>query len=207
MLKNYMTTSNKPTAKHQIIGLAGTNGSGKDTVGQLLADKYGYLFISVTELLRAEATRRHEPVEREVLRTISAEWRRQAGLGVLVDKGVAEFEQVKDKYTGVAMASLRNPGEADRVHELGGVVVWIDADPRTRYDRIQSNRQQRDRVGEDDKSFEQFLAEEAAEMYKPEGADSAALEGAAVKDRADIFVLNNSTDLNELENTLRTQLL
>lgn len=194
-------------AKHQIIGLAGTNGSGKDTVGQLLADKYGYLFISVTDLLRAEATRRHEPVEREVLRTISAEWRREAGLGVLIDKGMAEFDKVRDKYTGVVMASLRNPGEADRVHKLGGVVVWIDAEPRTRYDRIQNNRQQRGRAGEDDKSFEQFMEEEAAEMHKAEGADSAALEGAAVKERADIFLLNNSSDLNELENTVRTQLL
>jgi len=35
----------------KIIGLAGTNGSGKDTVGHILADKHGYLFVSVVELL------------------------------------------------------------------------------------------------------------------------------------------------------------
>src|SRR5882724_2080634 len=111
----------------QIIGLAGTNGSGKDTVGHILAETHGYLFLSVTELLRAEAKRRGQPVEREVLRTISAEWRRESGLGVLVDKVVAEYEKVKDQYRGVAMASLRNPGEADRIHELGGTMVWVDA--------------------------------------------------------------------------------
>ena len=80
-----MTTSNKL----QIIGIAGTNGAGKDTVGELLAEHYGYLFVSVTELLRAEARRRGLPVEREVLRSISAEWRRELGLGVLVDKAYA----------------------------------------------------------------------------------------------------------------------
>src|SRR5512146_1678799 len=114
--------------KLKIIGLAGTNGSGKDTVGHVLADDYGYLFVPVTELLRAEAIRRGLEPNRENLRMIGNEWRRTVGLSVLVDKAVAEYEKVKDRYAGVAMASLRNPGEADRVHELGGTMVWVDAD-------------------------------------------------------------------------------
>jgi len=192
--------------KLQIIGLAGTNGSGKDTIGQILAAKRGYLFISVTELLRAEATRRNQPASREVLRTISAEWRRELGLGVLVDKVVAEYEIVKDKYSGVAMASLRNPGEADRIHEMGGTMVWLDADPRTRYDRIQANKDRRGRAEEDNKSFEQFLAEEAAEMHTPAGGDAANLNSAGVKERCDIFVSNDGSDVTQLEIELRRQL-
>jgi len=192
--------------KLQIIGLAGTNGSGKDTIGQILAAKRGYLFISVTELLRAEATRRNQPASREVLRTISAEWRRELGLGVLVDKVVAEYEIVKDKYSGVAMASLRNPGEADRIHEMGGTMVWLDADPRTRYERIQANKARRGRAEEDDKTFEQFLAEEAAEMHTPAGGDAANLNSAGVKERCDIFVSNDGSDVTQLEIELRRQL-
>ena len=192
--------------KLQIIGLAGTNGSGKDTIGQILAAKMGYLFISVTELLRAEATRRNQPASREVLRTISAEWRRELGLGVLVDKVVAEYEIVKDKYSGVAMASLRNPGEADRIHEMGGTMVWLDADPRTRYERIQDNKARRGRAEEDDKTFEQFLAEEAAEMHTPAGGDAANLNSAGVKERCDIFVSNDGSDVTQLEIELRRQL-
>ena len=178
-----------------IIGLSGTNGSGKDTVGHILADKHGYLFISVTELLRSEARRRGEPVEREVLRTISAEWRRELGLGVLVDKAVAEYEKDTDKYRGVVMASLRNPGEADRIHEFGGTMVWVDADPHIRYDRIQANAAHRARAEEDNKTFEQFLSEEAEEMYRQTGADDATLDIAAVKDRCDVFIPNDSNDL------------
>lgn len=180
-----------------IIGLAGTNGSGKDTVGHILAEKHGYLFISVTELLRAEAKRRGLPVEREVLRTISAEWRRELGLGVLVDKAVAEYETVKDKYAGVVMASLRNPGEADRVHDMDGIVIWVDADAQTRYDRIQANAAIRGRAEEDNKTFEEFLAEEAAEMHVPEGGDAAMLDSAAVKERSDVFI-DNSDDMEAL---------
>ncbi|MEO8105429.1 MAG: AAA family ATPase [Candidatus Saccharibacteria bacterium] len=189
-----------------IIGLAGTNGSGKDAVGEILAKSYGYLFISVTELLRAEATRRSQPVEREVLRTISAEWRRELGLGVLVDKAVAEYEIVKDKYRGVVIASLRNPGEADRIHAMGGTMVWIDADPRLRYDRVQSNKDLRGRAEEDNKSYEQFLAEEEAEMHTPSGGDAANLNSAGVKELSDIFVDNESSELAQLEQAITQRL-
>lgn len=190
-----------------IIGLAGTNGSGKDTVGHILADKHGYLFISVTDLLRHEAVRRGQPVEREVLRTISAEWRRELGLGVLVDKAVAELHKDAGKYKGIVMASMRNPGEADRIHEFGGVMVWIDADPRVRYDRIQANAATRNRAEEDNKSFEQFLAEEEAEMHVPEGGDSAMLDGAAVKARCDVYLTNDGDDITVLENAIQEQLV
>jgi dephospho-CoA kinase len=181
-------------SKLWVIGLAGTNGAGKDTVGHMLAEHHGYLFISVTDLLRTEARRRGLPVEREVLRTISAEWRRELGLGVLVDKAVAEYEVVRDKYAGVVMASLRNPGEADRIHDLGGTMVWIDADPRVRYERVQKNKATRGREGEDDKTFEQFQAEEAAEMQSL-GGDAATLNMAGVKAKSDVTVDNSHEDL------------
>jgi dephospho-CoA kinase len=187
-----------------IIGLSGTNGSGKDTVGQILADEFGYLFISVTDLLRAEATRRREPVEREVLRTISAEWRRELGLGVLIDKAIAEYEKVRDRYAGLAVASLRNPGEADRVHEFKGTVLWIDADPKIRYDRVQANAASRNRAEEDNKTFEQFLAEEQTEMHAT--GDSATLDMAAVKDRCDVFLTNDGTDLAALQSDIKAAL-
>jgi len=180
--------------KLQAIGLAGTNGSGKDTVGRILAEKYGYLFVSVTDLLRAEAIRRGLPVEREVLRTISAEWRRESGLGVLVDKAITEYEAAKGNYVGVVIASLRNPGEADRIHEIGGSMVWLDADPRVRYDRIQANTATRGRAKEDSKTFEQFNSEEAAEMNKPTNGDAANLNMSAVKARCDIFITNDEEE-------------
>jgi len=189
-----------------IIGLAGTNGSGKDTVGGLLAEEYGYLFISVTELLRDELRRRGLPIIRENTRMVSAEWRRESGLGVLVDKAVEAYNAEPGKYKGVVMASLRNPGEADRIHELGGILVWTDGDPKVRYERIIANAHLRGRAGEDDKTYEEFLAEEAAEMYKPADGDEASLNGAAVKDKADIFIENNGNDLEALKNQVKTKL-
>ncbi|HEY5152370.1 MAG TPA: AAA family ATPase [Candidatus Saccharimonadales bacterium] len=185
-------------AKPQLIGLAGTNGSGKDTVGHILADKYGYLFISVTDLLREEALKRQLEPSRENLRMISAEWRRQTGhAGLLVDKAWDKFQQTGGNYQGLALASIRHPGEADRVHELGGTMVWIDADPRIRYDRIQAHLAARGRAAEDAKTFEQFQAEEAAEMNQ--SGDAATLDMSAVKDRCDVFLDNDATSVTDLK--------
>lgn len=190
----------------KIIGIAGTNGSGKDTVGHTLADRHSYLFVSVTDLLRAELNRRGQPVDREHLRALSAEWRREYGLAVLVDRALQEFNRLKGNYVGLAIASLRNPAEADRIHELGGLVIWVDADPKERYNRIQDNVEARARAGEDAKSFEQFLAEEEAEMHKPAGSDAATLDMASVKVRSDLFLINDATNLQEFQDFITQQL-
>lgn len=190
--------------KLQLIGLAGTNGAGKDTVGHILAEHHNYLFISVTEVLRKEAVRRGLKIERGTLRNISAEWRRALGLGVLVDKAVAEYETHEDKYAGVVISSIRNPGEADRIHDLGGTVIWVDADPRIRYDRVQANLANRGRAGEDDKTFEQFQAEEAAEMKS--SGDAATLNMAGVKELCDIFSNNDDSGLDKFRKDIEQAL-
>lgn len=170
----------------KIIGIAGTNGSGKDTVSEFLAGQ-GWLFVSVADFLREEAKKRGRPIEREVLREISAEWRRQHGLGILVDKAVELFRQSDGKYKGLVVSPMRNPGEAQRVKNLDGKLVWIDADPKIRYERITK----RQRSTEDQKTFEQFLAEEQAEMEH--SGDEATLSISDVKAKADIFLQNNGT--------------
>ena len=175
----------------RIIGIGGTNGSGKDTVGEVLEHDHGFLFISVTDMLRAECRERGLAVERENLRMISAEWRRAQGLGAVIDKAIEVYQTQDGKYSGLAIASLRNPGENVRVHALGGQVWWIDADPELRYERITGS--DRGRGGEDSKSYDQFLAEEAAEMHPAEGADETALHSAAVRDMADVTIVNESS--------------
>ena len=191
--------------KISLIGLSGTNGSGKDTLGAILAEDYGYLFISVTDLLRNEARKQNLPIEREVLRKISSDWRKESGLGVLVDKALKTFKEQTKSYNGLVISSLRNPGEADRVHELDGKVIWVDASARLRYDRIQKNKEARGRTSEDNKSYETFLEEEKAEMSS-DSNDETKLNMSAVKDKSDLTILNNFSDLNELKDDLKSKL-
>lgn len=191
----------------KIIGLSGTNGSGKDTVGQMLAERRGFLFISGSDMLRAEAHRRGQEPTREILRTISTEWRRESGsLGVLVDKAIEQYNQVASEFTGgLVISSLRNPGEADRVHELGGIVIWVDADQKIRYDRIMANKVERSRAGEDNKTFAEFQSEEAIEMI-PTG-DKATLNMLGVKEMSDVFMDNNGSDVEAFKDQAEKALL
>ncbi len=175
----------------KLIGIGGTNGSGKDTVGQMLAERHGWLFVSVTDILRGELKKRGLAIERENLRNLSAEWRRLHGLGVLVDEAKDLYIAQNKNRGGLVIASLRNSGEADRVHDLGGEVVWVDADPKIRYSRIES----RARGPEDHKTYDEFIAEEQAEMHR--SGDEATLNTAGVKAKADIFITNNGNDIEE----------
>jgi len=191
----------------KLIGIAGTNGSGKDTVGHLLASNHGWLFVSMTDMLRDELKRRGLPPAREHMRDLSAEWRREYGLGVLIDKSLGIYTNSKDQHAGLIVASLRNPGEVDRVHELGGQVIWVDADPKVRYDRLQANMASRGalRAVDDQKTFAQFQAEELAEMKH--SGDAATLSMGDVKAKADIFIQNDSSDkaifMAEVEKSLK----
>jgi hypothetical protein len=179
----------------KLIALSGTNGAGKDYMGEVLAERHNFLFVSVTEMLRDECRARNLPVERQHLRAISAEWRREGGLGVLVDKALEVYKKSPEgTYQGLVMSSLRNPGEVDRLHEFGGSMVWVDADIQIRYQRVtQANR---GRGGEDDKTFEQFNAEQDAEMYGTSD-DPNGLRMISVKEKSDIFIINDGNDLEE----------
>lgn len=179
----------------KIIGISGTNGSGKDSLGLALQERYGYMFVSVTELLRDELRRRGLPIIRANMRMVSAEWRREFGGGVLVEKAISSWHQFRPNATGVIISSLRNPLEADAVHEHGGIVLWLDADQKERYQRVQANRGSRGgRKGEDDVTFEQFVAAEDAEMHS--SGDEATLNMTAVKEKSDYILINDKPDVS-----------
>lgn len=182
----------------KIIGIAGTNGSGKDTIGQMLAERHDWLFVSVSEdLLEPELERRNLPVDRKHLAELSTEWRREQGMGATVDKAFEKFkvEEELRQLGGLAIASLRHPGEADRIHELGGLVIWVDADPQVRYERIHGRGQ-----GEKDKkNYDEFLAEQQREMQHL--GDQATLNIGDVKAKADILLENNGSDLEAFKTT------
>lgn len=176
----------------RIVGLGGTNASGKDTVGEMLADRHGWQFVSVSDILRTELKKHGQDITRKNLRALSAKWRHQDGLGVLIYKAVKLYDDAK--FKGLVISSLRNYGEAEEVHNLGGTVVWVDANPKVRYQRITS----RLRSDEDKISYQEFIQHETEEMEHHQG-DHHTLNLAGVKEKADIFLTNDGNDIEKFK--------
>lgn len=173
----------------KVIGISGTNGSGKDTLSQLLADN-GWLFISISnDLLIPELKKQGLPIERVNMAELSTQWRQQLGMGAVVDKALEQYRvrSRHEKFSGLVISSLRHPGEADRIHKLGGRVIWVDAKPDIRYERIYNRGQGL----KDQKSFQQFLAEEQSEMQH--SGDEFTLNIGEVMTKADISIENNGS--------------
>jgi len=180
----------------RVLGISGTNGSGKDAIAKFIENNYGFLFVSVSDLLRDEAKKRNLPIERSVLRSISKEWREISGLGCLVDKAVELYQAGARKKTAVVVVSIRNPGEVERIKQLGGLVIWVDADPKVRYERVSK----RTRSSEDKKSYSLFLKEERDEMTS--SGTASALDMKGVKNMSDIYLENNYQSIDELNRML-----
>jgi len=181
----------------EIVGISGTNGAGKDALGLLLAERCGYHFHSVSDLLRDELARTGKEITRENLGALSRQWRQESGDdGIMFTKAIKKYLAEKDAkgYKGLALVNARHPGEAQRVHEFGGAMVWVDADQRLRYDRLQATNRGR---AEDQKSFEEFQADEDREMHPPAGAPVGTLNMAAVRDAADIHIENHYASIDD----------
>lgn len=171
----------------RIIGVAGTNGSGKDTLGDILHEERGYVVVSLSDILRAELTRDGLEHTRENLSGRSRQIREEEGDGAMSRRAI---EMQNNTSNGLVITSIRTPGEVDAIHAAGGIVVWIDADQRLRYDRIVAAGRGRvtDEIG-----FEEFLRQERDEMSPtPQGGG---LNMNGVKSRADVTIINEFSSL------------
>jgi len=186
----------------QIVGISGTNGAGKDELGVLLAERCGYYFHSVSDLLREELTRQGKPHTRENMGALSKQWRNESGDdGVMFTKAIEQYLEQKDKkgYKGVALVNMRHPGEVETIHAHGGMAIWVDADQQLRYERVRAGN--RGRI-DDQVTFEQFKADEDREMYPPADAPAGTLNMAAVKELADVTIENNFASVDDYRDYL-----
>lgn len=178
----------------RIIGVSGTNGAGKDVLGDLLRDERGFTVVSLSDILREELTRDGLEHTRANLSERSRQIRAAEGDGAMSRRIIEKYAD-KD---GLVITSLRTPGEADEIHAAAGIVVWVDADQRVRYDRLTAAN--RDRVT-DQISFEEFQNQEAGEMTPT--ARGGGLNMAGVKAKSDLVIINEFESLTVYQDHLR----
>lgn len=184
-----MKSNNFQTTDHQlpmpkIIGIGGTNGSGKDTLAEFLAKKHNLLFISTGDLVRQVAKLRYGNILRPTLHKVGNEIRTERGPGALVLEAQDKFK-ISDK-SGLIIGGLRTTGEIAELKKLGGILLFVDADIKLRYERLKARKRSDDFI-----SFEDFKAQQDFEWHQSDNPGEYSQR--TVKESADIKLLNNTT--------------
>lgn len=174
----------------EVIGLSGTNGAGKDTFAEYWLHYTHGLQVSLGDMLRSQLPIDKEP-SRANLADLSAELRSLYGLAVLVDIALKQYDV--SNYNSLLINGIRHPSEAQRIKDIGGIMIWIDAPIEVRYNRIQQSNRGR---FEDNVSFGQFQEQEMREMS---ANSEASVNLTLVRRLANITLLNDSNKKEDFE--------
>jgi len=165
-----------------LIGVAGTNGSGKGAVIDYLVGTKGFSRYSARALILEEVRARHLPETRASMREVANDLRREHGASYIVERLCA---MAKDD-TNAVIESLRAVGEAEYLKREHIVLFGVDAEQKVRYERVAHR--------EDDElahvSFEDFCNMEERERASTEEWD---MNVFGVLERADVRIQNNGT--------------
>lgn len=192
-----------------IYGVAGTNGSGKDSILDLFAENGYFTFrggdnlrqISMAIMGTTQRGGNESPVGK------IANMQRAVYPGGMVSVAMIDYwarilHMPPDfQPKGLAVGAIRSVSEAQVIKDFGGKIIIVDADPRVRYERVVT----RGRTYENEISFEQFMREEEAEMGRNE-TDPTKFGMAQVIAMADITIENNSNDLNVFKEAAKRKL-
>ena len=169
-----------------IIGITGTIGAGKGTVVDYLVKK-GFKHYAVSDdFLASEATRRGLIPDRVTRRNIANEYRAKSPMALME----AVYERARAKAKGgddgdIVIDPQHTKAEVEFIKEKGGIMLAVDADLKTRYERISKRGSTKDQV-----TYEEFVIQQTKEMasVNPDENNLAAAIAAA-----DHHVLKNGT--------------
>lgn len=163
-----------------ILGITGTIGAGKGTVVDYLVKEKGFEHHSVREFLLEQLRKEGLPEDRSAMRDMGNRLRQAHHPAHVV-------ETLHGRAQGNAIIeSIRTVGEAEFLKALGGKILAVDADKKTRYERVTNRASSTDKV-----SFEQFVHEEDREMSSKDHWD---MNTFAVMDMADFKIQNDGTE-------------
>lgn len=141
----------------QIIGITGTLGAGKGTIVDYLEHNKGFNHFSVRQYLIDEIERRGLPNNRDNMVVVANDLRAKNSPYFIVEE---LYKQAKAAGKDAVIESIRTPGEVDYLNKHSKfVLVAVDADPQTRYDRIKIRQSSTDEV-----DFNTFISNEEREF-------------------------------------------
>ncbi|HLG18898.1 MAG TPA: AAA family ATPase [Bdellovibrionota bacterium] len=114
----------------RIVGLTGRNASGKGEIARILREQ-GYVYRSLSDILREEATVRNLPASREILISLGKELREKEGPGTLAIRTLAHLS-----IGNYVIDSIRSPEEIRNLRDTGHfLLLGVDAPIEIRFQR------------------------------------------------------------------------
>lgn len=182
------------------IGLAGTLNAGKDSLGDILHKEHGFLHVSTGDMVRLMKKREFGADSPKALLLRNDPYinklRAEKGPGFLIEAIYEDWLAQKDMFPGGFVASgIRAIGEAEEIQRLNGIIIFVDADPKVRYERAVTRARDANEKG---RTFEEFLATERSETdVDPEDKNIQNLP--AMKRMADIIIENDHDDVETFQ--------
>ncbi|MDR1926340.1 MAG: dephospho-CoA kinase [Endomicrobium sp.] len=171
-----------------IIGLTGSNCSGKDTIAEYIVKEHEYKHCSLSDVIREIMKEENIETTRENLIAFGTKLREKNGYGFLARKALEKIELNNSKY---CITSIRHPDEVKELKKRKDfVLINVDSPMNIRFERMQ----RRNRQG-DPQIFEKFIELEEKE-YRNKGAGQQLKETMKM---ADITFINDSNDMKTLE--------
>ncbi len=164
-----------------IIGITGTLGAGKGTVVEYLKQK-GFQHYSARAFLFEEVDRRGMPRDRDSLNEVGEDLRAKHGAAYVVE---SLYDRAAGSGENAIIESIRTTGEVDALKAKGGILIGVDANPKTRYERVVKRGSETDQI-----SFEKFIADEEREA---KGDDPSRMNIKSCMRRANYAVKNDGS--------------
>lgn len=169
-----------------IIGLTGSNCSGKDTVAEYIVKQYRYTHYSLSDIIREMMKEKGIPATRENLIEFGTGLRTQYGNGVLAKK-VLEKISPEDNC---CITSIRHPDEVEVLRKRKDfILINVDAPLNTRFERMTK----RNRSGDPD-NIEKLIELEKKES-QTEGSGQQLIKTANMADKVFINDYDNIESL------------
>lgn len=169
-----------------IIGLTGRNAAGKTTAGEVLGTR-GFSYLSLSDVIREEATARGLSLVRENLTALGNELREKHGPGALAELTVSRMQSDRN-YT---VDSIRHPAEVMALKRAGSFSLFhVFAPLEARFARSLA----RAREG-DARTLQDFIIQEEREFASSNAAAQQLLETERLADRR----IDNDGTLEEFD--------
>jgi dephospho-CoA kinase len=161
-----------------LIGLTGTNGSGKGEAAAYLKKK-GYFYFSLSDVIRDALRKNGKEVSRNNLIEKGNELRKKYGPDILARMAL---KRVKGK---AVIDSIRNPSEIEYLRKKKKfILLAIDAPVELRYERVKQRGRE-----ESVSTLEEFIKKEKEEMT---GSKKGQQLHSCIK-MADFVIMNDGT--------------